>query len=56
MMFEEAGLPHAEPLEKIPNSRLALMLAELARDRGVFDPHSRMRYSRPSWSGSDTRR
>jgi predicted DsbA family dithiol-disulfide isomerase len=37
MIFEEAGLPHAEPLEKIPNSRRALMLAELARDQGVFD-------------------
>jgi predicted DsbA family dithiol-disulfide isomerase len=37
MMFEEAGLPHAEPLEKIPNSRRTLMLAELARDQGVFD-------------------
>ncbi len=36
-MFEEAGLPHAEPLEKIPNSRGALMLGELARDRGAFD-------------------
>jgi len=36
-MFEEAGLPHAEPLEKVPNSRGALMLGELARDRGAFD-------------------
>jgi predicted DsbA family dithiol-disulfide isomerase len=36
-MFEEAGLPHAEPLEKVPNSRRALMLGELARDRGVYD-------------------
>ena len=36
-MFEEAGLPHAEPLEKIPNSRGALMLGELARDRGAYD-------------------
>jgi predicted DsbA family dithiol-disulfide isomerase len=36
-MFEEAGLPHAEPLEKIPNSRGALMLGELARDRGAFE-------------------
>ncbi len=35
-MFEQAGLPHAEPLEKASNSRGALMLAELARDRGVF--------------------
>jgi predicted DsbA family dithiol-disulfide isomerase len=36
-MFEQAGLPHAEPLEKTSNSRGALMLAELARDRGAFD-------------------
>ena len=36
-MFEQAGLPHAEPLEKVPNSRGALMLAELARARGAFD-------------------
>jgi len=36
-MFEQAGLPYAETLDKIPNSRGALMLAELARDRGVFD-------------------
>jgi predicted DsbA family dithiol-disulfide isomerase len=35
-MFEEAGLPHAESLEKVPNSRKALLLAELARDRGAF--------------------
>ena len=36
-MFEQAGLPSAETLEKIPNSRHALMLAELARDRGKLD-------------------
>jgi predicted DsbA family dithiol-disulfide isomerase len=36
-MFEEAGLPYAESLEKVPNSRKALMLGELARERGVFD-------------------
>ena len=36
-MFEQAGLPSAETLEKVPNSRGALMLAELARDRGVFE-------------------
>lgn len=34
-MFDEAGLPYAETLEKIPNSRRALALGELARDRGV---------------------
>jgi predicted DsbA family dithiol-disulfide isomerase len=36
-MFEQAGLPHTATLEKVPNSRRALMVAELARDRGVFD-------------------
>lgn len=35
-MFEQAGLPYAERLEKVPNSRRSLMLAELARERGVF--------------------
>ncbi len=36
-MFAQAGLPFAETLEKISNSRRALMLAELGRDRGVFE-------------------
>lgn len=36
-MFELAGLPYADSLAKIPNSRRALMLGELARDRGVLD-------------------
>lgn len=36
-MFAEAGLPYAGTLEKVPNSRRALMLGELARDRGKFD-------------------
>jgi predicted DsbA family dithiol-disulfide isomerase len=36
-MFEQAGLAHTATLEKVPNSRKALMVAELARDRGVFD-------------------
>jgi predicted DsbA family dithiol-disulfide isomerase len=35
-MFEPAGLPFAGTLEKVPNSRAALMLGELARERGVF--------------------
>jgi predicted DsbA family dithiol-disulfide isomerase len=35
-MFEEAGLPHAERLDLVPNSRRALVLSELARDRGVM--------------------
>lgn len=42
-MFAEAGLPRAESIEKVPNSRGALMLAELARDRGAFDAlHGRL--------------
>ncbi len=36
-MFNQAGLPHAQGLDKVPNSRRALMLAELARERGEFD-------------------
>jgi predicted DsbA family dithiol-disulfide isomerase len=36
-MFDEAGLAYAETLDKIPNSRRALVLAELARERGSFD-------------------
>jgi predicted DsbA family dithiol-disulfide isomerase len=36
-MFEAAGLPHTDDIAKVPNSREALMLAELARDRGVFE-------------------
>ncbi len=36
-MFEAAGLPHAELVDKVPNSRRALMLAELARYRGALD-------------------
>lgn len=42
-MFDAAGLPHTEDIDKVPNSRGALMLAELARDRGVFeDLHPRL--------------
>ena len=33
-MFEAAGLPHAERLEKVPSSRRALVLGEIARDQG----------------------
>jgi len=36
-MFEQAGLPHAERIEKVPSSRRSLMLGELARDHGVLD-------------------
>ena len=32
-MFEAAGLPHAESLEKVPSSRRALVLGEIARDQ-----------------------
>lgn len=35
-MFEPVGLPYAGTLEKVPNSRGALIVGELARDRGVF--------------------
>lgn len=35
-MFEQAGLPYAERIEKVPNSRRALILGELARDRGAL--------------------
>jgi predicted DsbA family dithiol-disulfide isomerase len=42
-MFAQAGLPHAAKLDKVPNSRRALTLGELARDRGVFgDLHARL--------------
>jgi predicted DsbA family dithiol-disulfide isomerase len=36
-MFAEAGLPFASALEKVPSSRGALVLGELARDRGEHD-------------------
>ena len=36
-IFEQAGLPSADSLDKVPNSRRALMLAELARERGSFE-------------------
>jgi predicted DsbA family dithiol-disulfide isomerase len=36
-MFDQVGLPYAGDLVKIPNSRGALMLGELARERGAFD-------------------
>lgn len=42
-MFDEAGLPHAERLDRVPNSRRALALGELARDRGrLADLHPRL--------------
>jgi predicted DsbA family dithiol-disulfide isomerase len=36
-MFQQAGLPYSRSLDKVPNSRRSLMLAELARERGAFD-------------------
>lgn len=33
-MFDEAGLPYTAARDKVPNSRRALMLSELAQDRG----------------------
>jgi len=36
-MFEEAGLPFARELDRVPNSLRALAVGELARDRGVHD-------------------
>jgi predicted DsbA family dithiol-disulfide isomerase len=42
-MFKQAGLPYAEDLQKVPNSRRSLMLAELARERGAFNAvHERL--------------
>jgi predicted DsbA family dithiol-disulfide isomerase len=42
-MFESNGLPYSGGLDKVPNSRRALMLGELARERGVFEAlHSRL--------------
>jgi predicted DsbA family dithiol-disulfide isomerase len=35
-MFTAEGLPFKRELDKVPNSRRALMLAELARDRGLY--------------------
>jgi predicted DsbA family dithiol-disulfide isomerase len=43
VMFERAGLPYAGRVDNVPNSRRALMLGELARDRGAFhDLHPRL--------------
>jgi predicted DsbA family dithiol-disulfide isomerase len=40
--FAEAGLPFT-PAERVPNSRAALRLTELARDRGLHEPfHGRL--------------
>jgi predicted DsbA family dithiol-disulfide isomerase len=42
-MFDAAGLPHAQSIEMVPNSRRALVLAEHARAAGRFDDvHERL--------------
>jgi len=42
-MFERHGLVYAPPPDVVPNSRLALRLTELARDRGLHDTvHNRL--------------
>ena len=33
-MFSQAGLPYTQEIDHVPNSRRALQLGELARDRG----------------------
>jgi predicted DsbA family dithiol-disulfide isomerase len=42
-MFERVGQTYAPNPEIVPNSRLALRVTELARDRGLHDPvHARL--------------
>jgi predicted DsbA family dithiol-disulfide isomerase len=42
-MFDAAGLPHADSIERVPNSKRALVLAEYAREQGRFDEvHGRL--------------
>jgi predicted DsbA family dithiol-disulfide isomerase len=42
-MFEREGLTYNPPTDVVPNSRLALRLTELARDRGLHEPvHNRL--------------
>src|SRR4051794_24037120 len=42
-MFAEAGLAYAPAVSKLPNSKRALVLAELPRDRGVYEQvHQRL--------------
>jgi len=42
-MFDAADLPATRAIEKVPNSRKALRLGELARDRGLHAPlHPRL--------------
>jgi predicted DsbA family dithiol-disulfide isomerase len=48
-MFEAAGLPHAEQIDRVPNSRRALVLGEYAREQGRFDEVHR-RLFRAYWA------
>jgi predicted DsbA family dithiol-disulfide isomerase len=42
-MFAAADLPYTRKLEKVPNSRRALVVAELARAEGVYEQlHARL--------------
>ena len=42
-MFEAAGLPHSRDIEHVPNSRKALLVAEVAREQGLYEPvHERL--------------
>jgi predicted DsbA family dithiol-disulfide isomerase len=42
-MFARAGLEYAPPPDVVPNSRDALRITELARDRGLHEPvHDRL--------------
>jgi predicted DsbA family dithiol-disulfide isomerase len=42
-MFATAGLEYAPPPDVVPNSRDALRITELARDRGLHEPvHDRL--------------
>ena len=40
-MMEEAGLPMADEIERVPNARKSLVLAELAREEGRFDAYAK---------------
>lgn len=45
-MVEAAGLVYNPPPDRVPNSRKALEVTELARDRGVHEPvHTRLMHA-----------
>lgn len=48
-MFDAAGLPHAAEIERVPNSKRALVLAEIAREQGRFEEVHR-RLFRAYWA------